>query len=220
MKLALLVTAILGATTSLSFRGSVAATPAMWLWLFVPYVLIAAFALYRAYDDGTLLDVMRLRAGDFTLGFLIAALIFGGAWCVRHFLFAEASPRLVWVIRIALSTAGAPRSPLGLFAVIASIGALEEIVWRGLVLSAVTESLGTRRAWPVAAGLYALAHIPTVFTLADPIVGPNPLLFVAALGAGMVWSFAASLFGRLPPVIVSHAVFSYFAITMLLPRVG
>jgi hypothetical protein len=68
--------------------------------------------------------------------------------------------------------------------------------------------------------LYALAHVPTVFTLADPIVGPNPLLAVAALGAGLVWSFAAAQFGRLPPVIVSHAVFSYFAITMLLPRIG
>jgi hypothetical protein len=33
-----------------------------------------------------------------------------------------------------------------------------------------------------------------------------------------VWSFVASVLGRLPPVIVSHAVFSYFALAVLLPR--
>jgi membrane protease YdiL (CAAX protease family) len=163
---------------------------------------------------------MRFRAGDFTLGFLIAALVFGGAWSVRHFMFAASSPKIAWMLRIALSVGAMPRSAVATFAVIAAVAALEEIVWRGLVLSALTESLGSRRAWPLAAALYAVAHVPTVFTLADPEAGPNPLLVMAAFGAGLVWSFAASMFGRLPPVIVSHAVFSYFALTVLLPRLG
>ena len=46
--------------------------------------------------------------------------------------------------------------------------------------------------------------------LADPTAGPNPLLVVAALGCGLFWSFTASILGRLPPVIISHMVFTYF----------
>jgi len=57
-----------------------------------------------------------------------------------------------------------------------------------------------------------------MFVLADPEMGINPLLAIAAFGCGLVWSLTASLAGRLPPVIVSHAVFSYFAVTMLLPK--
>jgi len=220
MKLALLVTAIVGTTLYFAFRESVAATPMMWGSLFVCYLALSAFALYRAYDDGTLRDVLRYRAGDFSLGFLMAAVIFAGAWGVKHLMFGEASPKVAWVLRIAIAAGGTPRSSIALMAMIAGIGALEEIVWRGLVLGAVTEALGSRRAWPVAALLYALAHVPTAFSLADPEAGLNPLLAVAALGAGLVWSFAASMFGRLPPVMISHAVFSYFAFTVLLPRLG
>ena len=95
---------------------------------------------------------------------------------------------------------------------------VEELTWRGLVLSALTADLGNRRAWPIAAVAYGAAHVPTLFTLADPTVGPNPLIVFAALGCGLVWSFVASVLGRLPPVIVSHAVFSYFALAVLLPR--
>lgn len=219
MKLALLVTALVAAAIGFALREQVAGTPAMWLGLGVPYLLLSAFALYRMFDDGTLLDVLRPRSGDLSIGFLLAAVLFGGAWGVRQVAFGSGSPKVVWLFRIALQVGGLQPSP-GLMAFIAGIAILEELVWRGLVLGAVTESLGTRRAWPVTAVLYALAHVPTVFTLADPMAGPNPLLVFAALGAGLVWSFAASITGRLPPVLVSHAVFSYFAATVLLPRIG
>jgi membrane protease YdiL (CAAX protease family) len=78
--------------------------------------------------------------------------------------------------------------------------------------------VGTRRAWPLTAVLYALAHSPTVVLLAAPPAGANPVLLLAAAGCGLVWSFLASVTGRLPAVIVSHAVFSYFAFAMLVPH--
>jgi hypothetical protein len=43
--------------------------------------------------------------------------------------------------------------------------------------------------------------------------GLNPLLVLAALGCGLCWSFMARMFDRLPPVMVSHAVFTYFSAT-------
>lgn len=217
MKIALIVTAVVAAAMSFAMRESIAATPMMWAGLLVPYLVLGGLALQRFHRDGTLADVMRLRGGDFTIGFLIAAVVFGGAYGVRHLLFGEGSSKTVWLFHIALQLGSVRPSPL-LFGLVAVVGALEELVWRGLALSALTDSLGTRRAWPVAAVLYAVAHLPTVVTLADPQAGPNPLLPLAALGAGLVWSFAARLFGRLPPVIVSHAIFTYFAAALLLPR--
>ena len=219
MKIALLVTAIIAAAMSFAMRESVAASPAMWLGLVLPYIALAALSVQRFHRDGTLRDMMRLRGGDFTIGFIVAALIFGGAYGVKHLLFGPGSSKTVWLFHIALQVGSIHPSPK-LLVLVALIGALEELVWRGLVLSALTDSLGTRRAWPVAAVFYAAAHLPTVITLGDPEAGPNPLLPMAALGAGLVWSFSARLFGRLPPVVVSHAIFTYFAAALLLPRFG
>jgi hypothetical protein len=64
----------------------------------------------------------------------------------------------------------------------------------------------------VAAVLYAISLLPTSYSLAA-ISGPNPLLPMAALGCGLVWSFMGNMFGRLPPMMISHMVFSYFIAT-------
>jgi membrane protease YdiL (CAAX protease family) len=221
MKMALLAVALIGAGLGLAFRESVAGTTAMWVWLGVPYLALGALALRRLYDDGTLRDVLRPRAGDLTIGFLIAGALYGGAWTLHHFVLRGGSPQILWLYRLALSigNAGARPSPT-LFGIVTVFAVLEELVWRGLVLSTLSESLGTRRAWPAAAVAYALAHVPTVIVLGDPVAGPNPVLVFAAFGCGLVWTFATSLTGRLPPVMVSHAIFSYFAIATLLPRFG
>jgi hypothetical protein len=63
----------------------------------------------------------------------------------------------------------------------------------------------------VAALLYAATLLPTAVTLRDPVAGLNPLLPIAALGAGIVWSFEASLLKRLAPVALSHMAFTYFS---------
>jgi hypothetical protein len=59
--------------------------------------------------------------------------------------------------------------------------------------------------------LYGGATIPTAFGLYHPDAGLNPLLVIAALGCGLVWSFMAARLGRLPPVILSHMTFTYFS---------
>jgi membrane protease YdiL (CAAX protease family) len=126
---------------------------------------------------------------------------------------------MAWLYRLALQL-GIERPSVRVLAMIVALTALEELTWRGLVLTDLTERLGTRRAWPLAALLYALCHAPTLQLLSHPGAGLNPLVVLGALGAGLVWSFMTFLLGRLPPVMVSHAVFSYFAVTMLLPRFG
>jgi membrane protease YdiL (CAAX protease family) len=220
MKIATLVTAVVAAAIAFAFRAGLAGTPMMWLGITIPYAALSALALYRLYDDGTLLDVFRIRAGDVTVGVLTAGLVYGGAWVIERFFISTSAPRLAWLFRMALQIGAGRPSPIFLGLIIVGLALAEELVWRGLVLGALAESFGTRRAAPLAALAYAIAHVPSMFTLADPEVGTNPLLVVAAFGCGLVWSFTATLAGRLPPVIISHAVFSYFAIAMLLPKLG
>jgi membrane protease YdiL (CAAX protease family) len=65
----------------------------------------------------------------------------------------------------------------------------------------------------LAALLYSLAHVPSVYTMRATDAGLNPLLVMAALGCGLGWAFMVRMFGRLPPAMVSHAVFTYFSAT-------
>ena len=219
MKIAVAVTLVIAGAMAFSFRDDVAGTPLFWVGLAVPHALLSAFGVYRFHKDGELVTVLRPRAGDISIGALIAAALLGAGWLVKNGLFGPTSERSGWLLRLALQLGGASPSAK-LLAAIAGIATLEELVWRGLVLHSLTESVGTRRAWPLATLGYALAHVPTVFVLAIPGAGPNPVLLFAAAGCGLVWSFVASLMGRLPAVVISHALFSYVAFVLLLPHFG
>jgi membrane protease YdiL (CAAX protease family) len=96
--------------------------------------------------------------------------------------------------------------------VLFAIVIFEELVWRSMVLDELSQRFGPRRGWPLAALLYGVASLPTVYTLRDASAGLNPLLVTAALGCGLVWTFLASLKRRLVPVIIAHGVFTYFSL--------
>jgi membrane protease YdiL (CAAX protease family) len=88
----------------------------------------------------------------------------------------------------------------------------EELVWRGWVQCELRARYGPRKAYLGSALAYAGMHLPSLFTLADPTAGVNPLLVVAALGGGLCWGLLALRTRRLAPALLSHAVFSYFAV--------
>jgi membrane protease YdiL (CAAX protease family) len=94
----------------------------------------------------------------------------------------------------------------------------EEIVWRGTVTQLVAERVGSRLAWIWAAGLYALALLPTAWALRAGY-GLNPVLVLAAGGAGLVWGGMARAFGGLAPSILAHALFDW-AVLMMFPLWG
>jgi hypothetical protein len=144
---------------------------------------------------------------------ILAAALLLLSWAVRLVVAPAGSIRQAWLFRIYLQIGDSEsikRSAL-LTVLILVIAACEELVWRGMVLTLLAERVGVRRAWPLAALVYSASLIPTAFGLADPAAGPNPLLLIAGLGCGLVWSFAAAKLGRLMPVIFSHMVFSYFS---------
>jgi membrane protease YdiL (CAAX protease family) len=77
------------------------------------------------------------------------------------------------------------------------IGPAEELYWRGMVQGYFKERLTPRRAILITSSLYTLIHLPTF----------NPSLLFVALVGGLVWGYLFNRFGRILPVIASHALF-------------
>jgi uncharacterized protein len=187
------------------------------LILGVPNVALAAVAVERARRDGVLRSWLSVRSGDFTRGFVAAALLFGAAWAFTKVVTPVGSARESWLARLYLQL-GDPtmlrKSVVVVVLAIVVIAAAEELVWRGLVVSLLEEKIGSRRAWVWAAVLYAVAHAPTIWQLSDPIAGHNPVLPLAALVAGLVWGGMARRFERLLPSIFSHILFDWTVLMM------
>ena len=197
---------------SFSLRPAVAGTWVMWLGLAVPYLLLAAYAAYLMYDDGTLFDRLKPRGGDFTLGVLVSVALLVGSWSLRAHLAPAGSAWQGWVARIYLIP-GDPsvlQRSSALTITLLAVAGLQEITWRGMVQDAMTRLVGDRRAWILTALLFAAVSLPTALTLSDPIAGPNPLLVLAALGCGLAWGFLTRMAGRLWPAMFAHMVFAYF----------
>ena len=165
--------------------------------------------------DEALLERLRPRWGDLSIGIIIALILLLCFWGGRSVLTPAGSERQAWLFRIYLQLGSSEQIQRSatLTLIILAIAALEEIVWRGYVLDELKRRVGDRSAWPIATLLYAAAALPTVYTLRDPVAGLNPILVVAALGCGLFWSFGASMLRRLPPIMISHMVFTYFTAT-------
>jgi membrane protease YdiL (CAAX protease family) len=190
----------------------------LWLTLCLPTIALAAIGAFRAQKDGELAAWLRPTWGDFTRGFAVTLVLFAGAYVFVKVLAPAGTPREGWMARIYLQL-GDPsvmrkHAPLVAFALIA-MSAAEEIVWRGLVTTLFAERFGSRRAWIFAAVAYGAAHVPAMWALRDEAIGLNPILPLAALGAGLVWGALTRFYGgRVFPAIVSHALF-YWCVLMM-----
>ncbi|MBU4566480.1 MAG: CPBP family intramembrane metalloprotease [Desulfarculus sp.] len=78
------------------------------------------------------------------------------------------------------------------------IGPCEELFWRRYMQAGLMERLGPLKGWLCATGLYTLVHLPSL----------NIMLMGAAAVAGAFWGLLYWRWGRIPPVIISHAVWT------------
>jgi CAAX protease family protein len=209
---AAVVAVLVAAAMTLAMQQKMAGSPMALVALGVPYAVLTALTILYFRREGTLGDKLRPRSGDLTFGALVTVMLFFGAIAGRKFLAPHGSVREAWIMRIYLQI-GDPellqQRVVGVSLAIVAVAVFEEITWRGLVYSLVEERLGTRRAWPVTAALYAAAHLPTIVLLSDPYAGPNPLIVLAALGCGLVWGLIVARTGRLPVAVFSHALFTW-----------
>jgi membrane protease YdiL (CAAX protease family) len=195
-----------------AFQESVAGTPEF-LWRFAaPHAVLTVLAVRELARDGVLFEQLKPRWGDLSLGAIAAMLLLMASWATRAFLAPPGSERQQWLLLLYVML-GDPEQiqrSIVLTTLLLGITLAEEIVWRGLVTHRLTERFGVRRGWLLAVALYSLASLPTAYTLrASP--GLNPMLVLATLGCGIVWTYLAVRAGRLVPGIFSHMAFTYFS---------
>lgn len=100
--------------------------------------------------------------------------------------------------------------PLGLAALALTPVILgEELVWRGVVQSALVERLGPKTGVAAAAALYALTLAPL----------GSPVLALAALVLGLGWGALRQATGSLVPALVAHLAWN-FVVLLWLPLVA
>lgn len=215
MKLPLLVTACVAAIVAFSLRSDLQSQALMWSTLVGGHVALGALAAARLHRRGVLLDVLKLHRGDPSRGVITGLGLLAAAWLIRSGLIGPGSPQQAWVFNVR-ARIGDIEGAAGATACLLGLVALEELIWRGLVLRELSDRLGRARAIALSALLYSVALAPTLVTLGDPVAGPNPLLAMAALGCGLIWGYLAATSERLWPSLVSHCVFSYFGAAWLL----
>lgn len=211
------VVLVVGLATFFGFQPERAGHVSFFVLLGAPNLALALFGLWRARRDGVLASWFSVRGGDFSIGFVTAGATFAAAWAFAKAFIPAASPREAWLARIYLQL-GDPalvraHVVLAVFALVV-IAACEEIIWRGLVVALLEERVGSRRAWLYSTVLYAVAHLPAAFALRDVTAGLNPLLPVAAIGCGLVWSFLGRRLGRLTPGIFAHGLFLWALVVL------
>ncbi len=211
------IVVVIGIGTAVAFQLERAGQTGFFLCVALPAVALSACAVARARRDGVLKAWLSVRSGDFTRGFVAAALLFGGTWAFGRLVAPVGSPRESWLARLYLQL-GDPAAlrrhvVLVVFAIIV-VAVVEELVWRGLVVALLEEVIGSRRAWVWAAVLYALAYAPTIWALRDPVAGANPLVTAGALAAGLLWGAMARRFDRLLPSMFSHVLYAWTVLMM------
>ena len=213
------VTAATGLVIDYAFDPARAGQASMLVALFALYAVLAALALVRLHRRGELRARFRPVGGDMTLGALVALLLYGGARVFEMSVTPRGSPREAWIVRLYLQI-GDPDAPgRGLAsAAVLGVAALEEIVWRGLVMRTLEDVVGPFRAAVLTAVLFAIAHLPTLWLLRDPAAGLDPLVVVAAFGCGLVWGLVTARARRLVPALIAHALFSWAVVDFPLWR--
>jgi uncharacterized protein len=219
MILPLVVVAISAANAYFASRPEIAGEPKTWLFLLLPELplaLIACIALGRA---GRLRERLLPHRGDVFLGTLTAAVLIIVVWSGRYLVMPHGSPRAAWLARLYLQL-GDPQNLqqarwLPLVLIVGPI--LDEILWRGWMQTRLIDLLGFGRGYALTAGLYAISATPTMFTLADPLVGTNILVPLLAIVGGLVWGYVTILAGRATPAMIGHAIFAYFSVMEFRP---
>lgn len=219
VSIAFAVTIAAGAVLTFAFDPARAGRPAILGSIGALYALLSVVALVRLHRRRELYAALRPLSGDMTLGAVSAGVLYGVARIVQMGLAGHGSPREAWIVRVYLQIGDPTAAGPGLVGLaVFVVAALEEIVWRGLVMRSLGDALGDRRALLYSTLLFGLAHTPTVWLLRDPMAGPNPLILFAALGCGLSWGGIMLRTGRLLPAVLAHALFSWAVVEFPLWR--
>lgn len=182
-----------------------------------PSVVLAAVAAGWGRREQLLRGWLSPRWGDFSRGLAGGVVLFATAWGFCRVVMPVGSPREIWLVTL-YGQIGDPRvlqahaPEVGLAIVVTAVA--EELVWRGMVTQILADRVGSRTAWIWAAVLYALAQLPTAWSLRAGGGPIDPVLVVGALGGALLWGLMAQRLGRLAPGILAHAMFDWAVVMM------
>lgn len=194
-----------------------AGTLGAYLAVVAPSFAIAAFHVVEVVREGKKsprFQKLVPRWGDLSLGFVVALAMFGSSYGIVR--LVAGSGKAIWVTRIydQAGDTGVLKDHLVLVGVGMVVAAIaEELAWRGFVRDALLSRLGSK-AWLASAVFYAVAHLATVWRLADELMGKNPLLVLGTLASGLVYGAMSESTKRLAPAVVAHALFDWTVIVM------
>ena len=217
---ALIVAALVAVAARVAFSPRFAGKVVPWTVMGIANagISVVAVAVLWRKDPRMLRTWFRPAFGDVAVGILFAVVFFGLTDLGQHVLAPAGSPREAWIVRLYL-VIGDPaqlRGKLGgVFVALVAICLGEELVWRGYVRDRLARAYGETTATVASAGLYAAAHLPTVWALADDVAGGNPLVVLAALFGGLLWGGITQVArGRLVPALIAHVAFDWAVLVM------
>ncbi len=182
-------------------------------------VVLGAIAVIVMHKRGRIRDRLTPRWGDLSIGVVSAAALIVTTWAGRTLLSPRGVPRQAWLAQVYwfLGNPSELESIHWLPWLVVFAAMLDEIIWRGWIQDRLSVVVPRGLGWVLTAGLYGMQAIPTLFTLSDTVAGPNPLLLVMALAAGLLFSFLTHVTGRATPSMIAHAAFSYFMLLQFRP---
>ena len=167
--------------------------------------LAAAGAMHRSKR---LFSSFRPVSGDVAAGAMAGAAALVGTYAVATLAFRlrpeSASLDLLAMIRVVRVVESATVRSVGLI----GFALLEELVWRGAVTGAFSARMSPARA----------ALLTTLLATACAAGSGHPAIVLATLILGGSCAVARATTGRLLPAIFAHAMFSWFAVTWLIPE--
>lgn len=181
--------------------------------------VLAVVALVALTRRGRIRERLTPRWGDLSIGVVSAAALIVVTWAGRTLVSPRGVPRQAWLAQVYWFL-GDPLDLEKKFWVpwlVILVPMLDEITWRGWIQDTLSVVVPRGLGWLLTAALFGLQAVPTLFTLSDSIAGPNPLLLILALVAGLLFSFLTHITGRATPSMIAHAAFSYFILLQFRP---
>ncbi|KAJ4462756.1 putative CPBP family intramembrane metalloprotease [Paratrimastix pyriformis] len=130
------------------------------------------------------------------MGLLLALFLYGVTWgsgkTLAYFFPQKAPQQVESVYELKFGTSQFIIAGLLLFL----IGPAEEIFWRGYLQTTLVKGFGASIGFLLTTAIYTLIHIWS----------HNPTLLAAAAVLGAIWGLCFQRWGRLWPVLISHAL--------------
>ena len=182
---------------------AVASADALGLWIAVGGVGMVLGAVALVFDRASSREMLRPKLVFIALGAAVGGVMAAGTYALYRLLSMVAP----FAARDTAHLYSAFRAPSSTIAAVALTPIIlgEELVWRNVVQSALTRRFGVWQGAILAAMAYALVLIPL----------RSPVMLMAALGCGLVWSGLRACTKSLVPALVAHLVWDAIVLIWL-----